>query len=467
VTGAPSLLRRLARDLVIANLVGLVAIVGLTIHVLQHTIDNLEGQDLRDLAAEIAGHLTDGGGRPQLSLPPGMAARFSPTYGRYAYVILDDGGNALLSSANNTEPLVAFDPATAPVFFSFQARHQGSRLQGVTLKGNAAGHRIWVQVAEDMNHRDVLIDDIVGAFLPAAALWLAPVDVAFVAFVLLAMKLRLRPLQLASQQASRIGPHATGIRVPETGIPAEILPLVATVNTALAGLDHAFMAQKEFLEHAAHELQTPLAVLRTRVETTIDAELRRPLIDDIAIISRAVTQLLRVAELDGLVIQAAESVDIATLVRAVADYLAPVARQQGKAIAVTGANGLIVPGNTEALGQAINNLVENALFHTPAGTTVEIVLSAAPTPTVQVRDHGSGIAAHERSLIFQRFWRRDRKQGGGAGLGLSIVARAVELHHGRITVDDAPGGGALFTVTLPPSAPVRSHHDTEAAAGAG
>jgi signal transduction histidine kinase len=453
VSAAPSLLRRLARDLLVANLVGLAVILALTVHVLHASVEGLERQDLRDMAAEIAGHLAAEGNGVQLALPPAFIARFSSAYGRYMYLVVDDQKHVLLSSADFTVPLAEIDPA-APSPSFFHERHSGLQLLGVTVGASVAGRPAWVQVAENLSHRDVLLDDINGAFIPRAVLWLAGFDAVFVGLIVLGMKLRLQPLLLASERAAGIGPQATGIRLPEQGIPAEILPLVAAVNGALARIDQAFRAQKEFLEHAAHELQTPLAILRTRVETTMDAEARRPLIDDIAIISRAVTQLLRVAELDGLVIQADETVDLAVLARAVADYLAPLARREGKTIAVRGERSLVVHGNTEALGQAINNMAENALYHTPAGTEVEISLAAAPAPTVRVRDHGPGIAPHERNLIFQRFWRRDRRQGGGAGLGLSIVSRAVELHHGTIAVDDAPGGGALFTMTLPQKGPM-------------
>ncbi len=448
----PSLLRGLAQDLVIAHLVSVVVILLLMVQVLRITVDTLEARDLREVANDIVAQIgTDADGRPSLHLPPEMAARFSPSYGRYAFAVLDEKGRGIVTSEGDTEPLMRFDPISAPSIAPFQTPHESALLYGVTVRGLAGTTPIWVQVAEDMNHRDVLMDEVVDAFLVRALWALVPLFVILVLVALVRMKRRLAPLLHASDMASHIGPQATQIRLPEESMPVEIRPLLAAVNSALSRLDHAFMGQKEFLENAAHELRTPLAVLRTRVETMLDPAARGLLIDDIAIITRTVTQLLRVAELEGIGSQIQEPVDLAVLARAVASYLGPVALANGKTVVVAGADYLPMTGNAEALGQAINNLVENGLSHTAPGTAVEITLMAQPGPTVQVRDHGPGVAPHERDVIFQRFWRSNRRNGSGAGLGLSIVSRAVHLHHGTVGVADAPGGGALFTITFPPA----------------
>jgi signal transduction histidine kinase len=90
--------------------------------------------------------------------------------------------------------------------------------------------------------------------------------------------------------------------------------------------------------------------------------------------------------------------------------------------------------------------VENAIAHTDPSTTVEIVVGT--DGTVIVRDEGPGIPANQRELIFQRFWRGDRRHLGNAGLGLAIVARIIKAHGGHIEVRDAPGHGAIFSISL-------------------
>jgi signal transduction histidine kinase len=95
----------------------------------------------------------------------------------------------------------------------------------------------------------------------------------------------------------------------------------------------------------------------------------------------------------------------------------------------------------------VRNLVENAIVHTPAGTSVEVNLR--DDGAIRVIDDGPGVAAAERSLIFQRFWRGRKKNRPGAGLGLSIVKRVVDAYDGTVEVADAAGGGAVFTISLP------------------
>jgi signal transduction histidine kinase len=93
----------------------------------------------------------------------------------------------------------------------------------------------------------------------------------------------------------------------------------------------------------------------------------------------------------------------------------------------------------------LRNIVENALRHTPLGTTVSIVVAADP-PSLKVIDHGPGVRPDHRNEIFRRFWQGGRDQNGGAGLGLDIAARTVVAHGGAISVSDAPEGGAIFTM---------------------
>jgi signal transduction histidine kinase len=163
---------------------------------------------------------------------------------------------------------------------------------------------------------------------------------------------------------------------------------------------------------------------------------------------RLVGQLLSVAQLEALAVAPDEVADLRALARDVAESMAPLAVQQGKEIAVVGVDAPIrVHGNGESLRQAIRNLAENAVQHTPEGTSVEIEVTAEPA--IHVRDHGPGVPAELRERVTQRFWRADRSNGDGAGLGLAIVKRIADAHGGQFEIDDAPGGGARFTLRLP------------------
>jgi len=99
------------------------------------------------------------------------------------------------------------------------------------------------------------------------------------------------------------------------------------------------------------------------------------------------------------------------------------------------------------LFRAVRNPAKNALRHTPSGTVVEIHVTV--DETISVMDKGERVPKNERDMIFRRFWRRDRNHSEGAGLGLAIVARIVEVHAGTIVVRDLPSGGAMFSISLP------------------
>jgi signal transduction histidine kinase len=167
--------------------------------------------------------------------------------------------------------------------------------------------------------------------------------------------------------------------------------------------------------------------------------------------ARIVNQLLDIAELETFSIDPLEKADLRAICTEVAEFAAPLALAQGKNIALSGSEVAVwVKGNPEMLSRAIRNLVENAINYSPPGTTVEIVLE--PSGIVRVLDEGPGIKDEERELIFQRFWRRDRRRTEGAGLGLSIVQRIADAHAAVISVENRPTGGAKFSLRFAPLA---------------
>jgi signal transduction histidine kinase len=252
----------------------------------------------------------------------------------------------------------------------------------------------------------------------------------------------------ASTTAAAIGPTSTEVRLPESSMPSEVVPLVHAVNAALDRLEKGYRAQRDFTADMAHELRTPLTVIRARVDSLDPGPLRDALRADLENMTRVVNQVLDIAELESFVVGNARADLQAVCADAVA-FMAPVAVAQSRSIALGGVEHPVwVHGHSEALFRAVRNLVENAIRHTPVDGSIEVeVLDGG---VVRVLDDGPGVAEAERDTIFRRFWRRDRTRPESRGLGLAIVARVAETHEGRVTVENRPTGGAAFTLTLKP-----------------
>jgi signal transduction histidine kinase len=316
---------------------------------------------------------------------------------------------------------------------------------GASIRHLVGSRTVWVQAAEDLANRDVLIDDIVADFFGKVGWITLPILLVLLTADIAIFRGALLPLRQASKIAQQIGPARADVRLPVNEIPSEVRPLVAAVNQAFDRLDQGFRIQREFTADAAHELRTPLSVLRTRVDTLDEPGIAQALYQDIEAMRRIVGQLLDIAELDAFTIDPHERADAHGVCTEVAEFVAPLALKQGREIALLGASKPVwVKGNAEMMKRAIRNLAENAIKHAPAGTVVEFVVEESGT--VRVLDRGPGISEEERDLIFRRFWRRDRSQPGNTGLGLSIVRRIVELHHASIDVESRICGGAQFSI---------------------
>ena len=409
--------------------------------------NDLHDQAMREQAELVAHYLVlRPDGSWTLDLPPALHDVYSQAVGRYAYAVLDDSGRVLFSSLKDRSPIFSADPRSSDVAY-LETRRGNAAVSGVSLVKEMDGRSVWVQVGEDLAHRDVITDDIVADFFKRVGWITLPMLLFLLAIDIVIFRRALRPLLNASEMAKKINPNRTDVRLPPEEIPKEILPLVQAVNQALDRLEAGFRMQREFTADAAHELRTPLTILRSRVDTLADRGVSKALHQDIEGMARIISQLLDIAELESFSIDPHEKADLRTICAEVAEFAAPLALAKGKNIALSGSDTSVwVNGNPEMLSRAIRNLVENAINYAPPGTTVEIVVESSGR--VRVLDEGPGIKEEERELIFQRFWRRDRRRTGNAGLGLSIVQRIADTHAATISVENRPTGGANFSLSF-------------------
>ena len=259
----------------------------------------------------------------------------------------------------------------------------------------------------------------------------------------------LRGVARIAHEAERIDASRRGMRLSEAQVPSEIAPLVRAVNEALGRLDEGYERQRRFIASAAHELRTPIAILRVKVDAATDPAMRR-LSSDVERLANLAEQMLDLQRLDSA--WRDEELDLAALVRRVAGDLAPLLIASNRSIEVVVDGALPVRGDAGAIERVVTNLVQNAIEHGGRHVVVRVAGSS-----FEVEDDGPGIPPEERERVFEPFHRL-RPRSAGSGLGLHLVQQVVERHGGRVALLGASGGGTLARVEFPasPPAPARA-----------
>jgi signal transduction histidine kinase len=253
----------------------------------------------------------------------------------------------------------------------------------------------------------------------------------------------LEPLRRSAATVSQISLDSLDERLPADDAPSEIAPFIEAVNAAFRRVKEGVARQRRFIANSAHELRTPIAILRARLDALDDTPVKRDLKRDAQRVQTILEQLLVLAQLEerGRVAEPPEA-DIGEIVLAATADFAPLALGAGRRI-------IFEPSPTRVAARAypwavecvVTNLLDNALRAEPAGGAV--VVRVTPDGGVDVADHGEGVAAQCREQIFEPFWRKNDATPG-TGLGLAIARELMEKQGGRIWVEETPGGGATF-----------------------
>ncbi|MEW5961454.1 MAG: ATP-binding protein [Chloroflexota bacterium] len=282
-----------------------------------------------------------------------------------------------------------------------------------------------------------------------------------VAFGVIMSRTLTAPLNNLAEAARAIGARKLNRRVEEKGS-AEMVAVARAFNEMAADLEQAEQLRRNLLADVAHELRTPLTILQGNLRAILDEvyplsqeEMVR-LYEHTRFLSRLVNDLHELAQAEArqlpLDLQATE---LAPLLRSTVDSFRPGAEAQNVTLHCEAPDNLPpLPVDAARLRQILQNLLANALRHTPAGGTITV--RAEPEPAgmrLDIIDTGEGILAEHLSHIFDRFYRTDSgrsRDRGGAGLGLAISRALVEAHGGEINVASAgPGQGSTFTIHLP------------------
>ena len=246
-----------------------------------------------------------------------------------------------------------------------------------------------------------------------------------------------------AQVANAVKPDNLLVRLPENGLPSEVTPLVSAVNNMIDKVKQANEREKFFLSMAAHEIRTPLAALRTRLEIMDENNAKPSLIDDVNRLSSLVNQLLRLMRIRDQSKQFSV-VDLVGLTREVIGTRLEYAAEQGVEISLkSDLETFETHGDRNLLTVAISNLIDNAVSFTPSGEGVVVTIDEQGG--LVVRDHGPGISPQLLDSLFEPFAKfpPNRK---GHGLGLAIVNAVAKLHDAQLFGSNASGGGAQFSL---------------------
>jgi signal transduction histidine kinase len=359
------------------------------------------------------------------------------------YRLLDADGRVVLTSDSSNDALApagaVFDPGTK----SFEIRSGGRRLNVRTVPIVRGAATYYLQAAS--SDRFAMLARTVGSLLFVRTTLQLVVISMIVCSIAVFFTLRrvLKPLREASDAAARIEPRNFSARIVIRHVPVEFSPVIDAFNQALDRLEKGYRVQQAFLEATAHELKTPLALLRAQIEIE-GCDDRATLLRGIDQIARQVHQLLHLAEVSEVRNYRFESTDVTAVAENVVHYLRRLAERSTiyLDLCCTPTEGKSVQADPAALHMLLKNVIENAIEHSPSGGVVAVVVES---DQVTIRDEGPGIPEADLPHLFTRFWRGSSRETEGAGLGLAICKEIVTAHHWHLAARNS-GQGTEFVL---------------------
>jgi len=410
---------------------------------------------LVEIARELSLHVRTVGGRLELALPDQVRrVLLTDQTDRIFFEVLDARGREVAGQPIPAAPSgLAGDPLYDGVIEGHPVRIVALRFGAGTHPDKAVAGE--VRVAETEAKRSALAREILLSVIVPQVLLIVIAGVVVWGGVVRGLS-SLPPLQRAVASRS----HRDRSPVALDRVPGELVPLLQSINELLARLDRAMTLQSRFISDAAHQLKTPIAVLRAQFELamreTDPARMRQALENSLAGLerfSRVVSQLLSLArnepEAAGAV--ALSPVDLRSLALDAASAWVPAALKRDIDLGFDDPGRAVeVRGDAARLRELLDNLLDNAVRYSRHGGRVTVRLLAAPAPGIEVSDDGERIPPEDRERIFERFHRLLGNASDGSGLGLAIAQEIANLHGARIELrDDDDGIGNSFVVRFP------------------
>ena len=430
---------------------------------LQRSVKATEYHELQERAEDVQLLLKQLG--PHVS-DQSLQERFAEIYqvkddGKYLQILDQDGHWVYRSRRMIDEGLIPATPALLPKEGTLVEFHQGTRyVRALTYPIEANGRAYSVQTGIAFNKSMVLLFAFGEKLLllTPAVLILAAVGGHFMS------RKALAPVAAIAAEARRINDRNLDIRLPIVPTKDEISDLSETLNQMLERVESGVRSIRDFTANAAHELRTPLALIRTEVEVALSMPSRsageyREACQNVQLESVRMTglidSLLMLARVDaGNETLCFESIDANQLVRQVGEKWKTSMRLALLDFTVEPApEPLFIDADGNSLQRLLTILLDNAVRYTPPGGSVGLRVAREDSRViVSVSDTGIGIAPEHQTRVFDRFYRVDRRRGGlsgGSGLGLALAKWIAEKHGTSLSLESAIGKGTTFRFVIP------------------
>jgi two-component system, OmpR family, sensor histidine kinase TctE len=392
------------------------------------------------------------GGIPLLDLPSAAEQVLrTDKYDTIYYVVRDPAGKPIAGDSSIPLPPPELRAQDSSLFYD--ARYRGEKLRAAMLLSPCGGQVCTITVAETTRKRDRLVREILlGSVMPQALLAILTLVI-----VWFAVARGLAPLHRLSDEIRKRSPRDLRPIAPAQA-PEETRPLIEALNQLLLQVDEANRNQQRFLANAAHQLRTPLAGLQAHAELALSqpiSEAARVEMEQVHVATvrtaRLANQLLALARAEpGGHVELPSRVDLKTLVEGVADEWVHRALERDHDLGFE-LEPASVQGHVFLLGEALGNLVHNAIEYVPRGGRITVRTGVrAGQPFVEVEDDGLGIRPSERTRVLERFYRVPGTAGTGSGLGLSIVREIAAAHGASMDIGEGAGGrGCRVEIKFP------------------
>ncbi|HEX4666113.1 MAG TPA: heavy metal sensor histidine kinase [Chthoniobacterales bacterium] len=377
----------------------------------------------------------------------------------YAARVLDRDGNVVAESPRMRKilPIDVFPqavsvPGQRPATAIYHARN-GKTFALVTSRADLEDQPLTLQLAQERTHDERFRGRYAG--LLTGIVGCAVITCAGVG--LLVIRRSLMPLKHLAQSIERTGATHLHERVPIAGWPDELQPLAIGYNKMLERLENSFTRLSHFSADLAHELRTPIAILRGEAEGALTkpraADEYREVIEsgleELQRLSGMIDNLLFIARAETIGSLSRSYFDGRAAIEKIREFYEAVSQEQGVEIRCRGEGGIYA--EPVLFRRALINLITNALRFTPSGGEVVVSLASRNGGSeVSVADTGCGISSEHVPNVFNRFFRGDaQRNAAGSGLGLSIVKSIMEIHKGGVSVQSEKGKGTVVTLEFP------------------